>query len=200
MNCADAEILICDDLDGALSPVQKLELERHLAGCEACADMAADVRSAVAFMDRAAEVEPPPQLVTRILFDAPWRQVRPSAASGIRGWFERLLDPVLQPRLAMGMAMTILSVAMLAKFVAPVRQLQPSDLDPVKIWAELEDRAYRAWERSVKFYDNLRFVYQVQTTLREWEQQQDEQKTIAPEADERRLPAKKAPETGNRTP
>ena len=38
----------------------------------------------------------------------------------------------------------------------------------------MEDRAVRTWGRTVKFYDNLKFVYQIQTTLREWQQQDEE--------------------------
>ncbi len=45
----------------------------------------------------------------------------------------------------------------------------------------------RTWARSVKFYDNLKVVYQIQTTLQEW-QQQDEEAPAAPPADEHRLP------------
>ena len=38
---------------------------------------------------------------------------------------EAILSPILQPRYAMGLAMTIVSFAMLAQFVAPVRQHPP---------------------------------------------------------------------------
>ncbi|WP_395621662.1 hypothetical protein, partial [Dokdonella sp.] len=36
--------------------------------------------------------------------------------SGARNWISRLLEPVLQPKFAMGMAMTILSFSMLGRF------------------------------------------------------------------------------------
>ena len=72
MNCAEIEILICDYVDGTLPAAQRAEVERHLADCPACAELARDSAAAVAFMERAADVEPPPELVTRILFDAPW--------------------------------------------------------------------------------------------------------------------------------
>ncbi len=72
MNCADIEILICDYVDGTLDPAQKAELERHLSQCPACAELAQDSAAAVGFIERAADVEPPPELITRILFDAPW--------------------------------------------------------------------------------------------------------------------------------
>jgi len=199
MTCAEMEVLICDYVDGTLGPDARTTVEQHLAGCRNCAEMARDAAAAVNFMERAAVVEPPPELMTRLLFDAPWAHARPSAA-GARNWFRRLLHPVLQPRFAMGMAMTILSFAMLARFVAPSRQLRASDLAPAKVWASLEDRAYRSWERSVKFYESIKFVYQIQTKLRDWQQQQEEEQRPADtgkagrDADEHRLPAKSSQE------
>ena len=199
MNCADIEILICDYVDGTLPADRKAELERHLAQCQACAGLARDSAAAVAFMERAAEVEPPPELITRILFDAPWSKGK-AKPKGVRGWLRGILSPVLQPKIVMGVAMTILSLSILAQFVAPVRQLRPSDLEPAKVWAALDDRAHRAWARTVKYYDNLKVVYQIQTMLREWQQQQDEEQQPASaeqtpdrKTDERKLPVKPGP-------
>jgi hypothetical protein len=199
MNCADIEILICDYQDGTLTAERKSAVERHLAQCPVCAELARDCAAAVAFMERAADVEPPPELITRLLFDAPWSRDR-TKPKGARSWIAGILSPILQPRFAMGMAMTILSLSLLARFVAPVRQLQMSDLEPTKVWAGLEDRVDRAWGRTVKFYDNLKFVYQIQTTLREWQQQGEDTQSApvqeAPErkTDEHKLPVKATPD------
>jgi anti-sigma factor RsiW len=193
MNCAEIEILICDYVDGTLSPADKAAVERHLATCDACAELARDSASAVAFMERAAEVEPPPELITRILFDAPWSKGK--QRSKPREWAVALLSPILQPKFAMGMAMTILSISMLARFVMPVRQLRPADLRPTEVWAGIEDRAVRTWARTVKFYENLKFVYQIQTTLKEWQQQSDDQKPAAGKPDDRKLPVKPPAQT-----
>jgi hypothetical protein len=104
----------------------------------------------------------------------------------------------------MGMAMTILSISMLARFVAPVRQPKIEDLRPSKVWAGLEDRAVRAWARTVKYYENLKFVYQIQTTLREWQQQDEEQRPAAKNSerniDEHKLPVHPAPAAGATSP
>jgi hypothetical protein len=69
--------------------------------------------------------------------------------------------------------------------------LTPSDLSPSRIWAGLEDRAYAAWTHTLKVYDNLRFVYEVETTIREWQQQQNEEQRNDPnrKPDERKQPA-----------
>ena len=83
MNCADAEILICDYVDGTL-PAERAELERHLDECPACAELARDSAAAVAFIERAAEIEPPVELVNRILFQAPWTR-RKSKVRAVAG-------------------------------------------------------------------------------------------------------------------
>ena len=126
-------------------------------------------------MERAAVVEAPPELVTRILYEI---TAGPSHAvikpSWARRLFGRWLESILQPRFAMGMAMTVLSFAMLGRFSGiQVRQLRPSDLDPVKVWMAAEDRVYRRWERGVKYYENLAVVFEIQTRMREWEEESE---------------------------
>jgi anti-sigma factor RsiW len=185
MNCADLEILLCDYVDGTLHGEQKSAVERHLADCAACAGMAKDAASALAFMERAADVEPPAELVTRILFELPVarRAEQSVSRSAWRRFRAKWLEPVLQPRFAMGMAMTVLSFAMLGRFAGvEVRQLKPSDLNPVTIWVAVEDRALRTWERGVKYYDSLRVVYEIQTRLREWGDQADADRASKTEA------------------
>jgi hypothetical protein len=184
MNCAEAEILICDY--ATLGSAERFALERHLGECPACAELARDSAEALAFVERAAEVEAPPELVTRILFDAPWKQRRPSR---LPRWLTDLRDGFLQPRFAMSMMLTILSLTMLARFVVPVRQLHKEDLQPSQVWSGIEDRAVRTWARTVKFYENLKVVYQIQTTIEEW-QQQSAETAPAPKPDEHRLPVK----------
>jgi len=189
MNCAELEQLICDYVDGTLTAARKAEVERHLETCRACAEVARDSAAAVAFMERAADVEPPPELITRILFDAPWTRKAPAKA---RGWLSKLVAPIMQPRFVMSMAMTILSFSILSKFV-PMQQLKAADLRPSEVWASLDDRAHRAWARSVKYYDNLKVVYQIQTLLRDWQQQAEDQKAAKPsepKTDDRKLPVK----------
>jgi len=180
MNCSEFEILLCDYVDDTLRGEQKSAFEHHLETCGACAELARDAGAAVRFMERASAVEPPPELVTKILFELP--QARPAESRGLKGFFAgwsvtKLLGPVLQPRFAMGMAMTILSFSMLAQVAGiSVRQLRPSDLDPIKIAASIDLQLHRGWERAVKYYENLRVVYEIQSRLKEWTEQQEEER------------------------
>jgi anti-sigma factor RsiW len=180
VNCADVEILVADYVDGTLHGEARSALETHLAGCAACAALARDSAEAVAFMERAAEVEAPPELVTRILFEVTAGSsravIRPSWTHRL---FGRWLESVLQPRVAMGMAMTVLSFAMISRF-AHVPQLRPDDLDPVKVWAAAEDRVVRWYNRGVKYYESMRVVYEIQTRLKEWAEEPPAPRTDTP--------------------
>jgi len=206
MTCANFEIALCDYLDGTLAAADRAEVERHLAGCPTCAELESDARAALQFMERAADVEPPPELVTKLFAIAQMPEAKTRVRRGIRGWLERLVQPILQPRLVMGLSLTILFFGMMARCAGiPGKHLSPADLDPARVWAGVEDRVQRGWERSVKFYENLRFVYQIQSRLREWREQQEQDNAVAPAAttDERRLPVNNPParvEPGKATP
>jgi anti-sigma factor RsiW len=169
IDCSNFEILAVDFLDGALDPAARAAFDAHRDACPACAAALIEHRELLDLVERCADVEPPPQLITRIVHETPDRAGRrfskqPGSLLDLAlGWFR----PILQPRFAMGMAMTILSFSMLGKFAAPVKQLKPADLDPVKVWAQVEDRAHRTWERGVKYYESLRLVWEIRAQLRE---------------------------------
>lgn len=178
MTCAELEILLCDYVDGTLRAEERLALEHHLPGCAACTQLAQDVAGVTAFIGRVATVDPPAELMTRILHNAPTgrRTAAEDRAGSSDSWIKRLfggfVQSVLQPRYVMGMAMTILSFSMLARFahIEP-RQLRPADLDPAKVWQTIDDRSHRLWDRSMKYYDNLKLVIEIQSRLKEWTDQ-----------------------------
>lgn len=147
-----------------------------MASCSGCREMFEDVTAATAFLARVPEVEPPDTLITRIAYQAPAGRIR--GAWERQGLLSRLaskwMQPVLQPRLVMGMAMTVLSFAMLERCTGvKVQNIQAADLSPVRIWGGVEDRAVRLKDRVVKSYENLRVVYEIETRLKDLEQQQE---------------------------
>jgi hypothetical protein len=179
MTCAELEILLCDYVDGTLRAEERTALETHLPGCPACKQLAEDVAGVTAFFERVPQADPPPELLTRILHHAPVGRepVTPRlAGEPAPSWAKRLFGGFvqgwLQPRYVMGMAMTILSFSMLARFahIEP-RQLRPSDLDPVKVWQGIDDHSHRVYDRAMKYYDNLRLVIEIQSRLKEWSDQ-----------------------------
>jgi hypothetical protein len=187
MTCAEFEILLCDYVDGTLHAGERTALENHLSECSACKQLSEDVSGVTAFFERVPQVTPPAELLTRILHQAPMgsgaaverlpNEPRPSWGKRL---FGGLMQGWLQPRYVMGMAMTILSFSMLARFahIEP-RQLRPSDLDPVKVWQGIDDHSHRVYDRAMKYYDNLRLVIEIQSRLREWTDQDPSQNGAA---------------------
>jgi hypothetical protein len=82
---------------------------------------------------------------------------------------------VAQPRFVMGAMMTLLFLSMLTRCAGPPKHpLTAADLDPVRLWVSLDDKVERTWVRSVKAYESMRLVYEVQSRVSEWKQKQTE--------------------------
>lgn len=176
LECPDFEVQLSDYLDGALGGEAKQWFEAHAAGCGACRELMEDASRAMDFIERVPAVDVPPDLVTRIVYHAPTGRIRqPFERRSLFGAaFLRWLMPVMQPRFAMGMAMTILSFAMLGRCTGVhITQIKAADLNPMKIWQTTEDRVIRTKDRAVKSYENLRLVYEIRSRINELEQQRD---------------------------
>jgi anti-sigma factor RsiW len=170
--CAEFEILLCDAVDEKLRGDARAMFDAHRASCPACQELAADVLGATAFLERVADVEPPKELLTKILFETAGNPAK--QASPARSWWRSLFGPILQPKLAMGLTMTVLSISMLAQvFGIELRQMKASDLEPARIVAGVEDGVHRGWTRVVKYYENIRVVYEIQSRLKEWADQEE---------------------------
>jgi len=204
MNCADVEILLCDYLDGTLALARRAEFESHLGTCPVCAEFAMDAGAGLAFLEHVPDVQPPQELVTRILHRAPagglfkglegWR-----AAGGFKRWLHRLMEPMRQPRYVYGAMMTILSLSMMTRCAGvPVRDLKAEDLNPQRVWVNLETKIERIYDRSIKTYESMRLVYEVRQELRQWREQQQEQDAAAP-VEIREIPAKQAAPAANQS-
>jgi len=178
MNCAEFEALLADYVDGTLGAAERAAMDAHASSCAHCREFLADVSTAVSFLARAEAVMPPPELITRLAYTAPiGRHREPFEQQGLLSRLAtRWLQPILQPRLVMGMAMTILSFAMLERCTGVrVQHIQAADLNPVRVWGAVEDRAIRTKDRAVKYYENLRWVYEIETQLRALQEQPSEE-------------------------
>jgi len=185
LSCAEFETLLADWIDGALAvPARQAERDvfvRHLESCSACAALLEDASAAVAFMDRAADVEMPPALVSKILqaTNSGWEfKLR---GRGVSGWINRKFAPILRPRFVMGAVLTLVSMTMLTR-CAPNRTLTAADLDPVRLWTSLDDRMHRVWDRTVKSYESMRLVYEVRNQINDWTEQQRQEDEAAADA------------------
>jgi hypothetical protein len=186
LSCAEFETLLADWIDETLAvPARETEraaFVRHLESCTACAALLEDAGSAVAFMERAADVEMPPALVSKILqaTNSGWEfKLR---GRGVSGWINRTFAPILRPRFVMGAMLTLVSATMMLSRCAPARTLTPADLDPVRLWTSLDDRTHRIWDRTVKSYESMRLVYEVKNQINDWAEQQRAEDEAAADA------------------
>ncbi len=187
LSCEQFEILLADAVDGELNAPARAEdraaFEQHKASCAACAEMAADVMGAVSFIGIAADVEPPPVLVAKILHATQEGREFNLRAGGIRGWINRTFAPILQPRLVMGAMMTLMSLTMLTRCAgAPKKILSAADVDPIRIWSSLDDRSHKMWDRAVKSYESMKLVYEIRGQIDDWKQKQADEEAAAAEA------------------
>ncbi len=184
--CNQVEPLLCDYLDGLLSVTEEAELELHVNGCTNCATLIADMRLAMRYAQEAGAVDVPVELISRIL-----DQTTGQAPAGVpawrhrfMGWWDHAVSPVvrsvLEPRFALGMAMTVMSVSMVLSAAGfDVRSLELSDLQPGNLKTNVTRRVALAGANVTKYYENLRVVYEIQTQLQMW--QNDSSDTAAPQ-------------------
>jgi hypothetical protein len=167
-DCQSCETALCDYVDGVLGQELREQVDAHVGSCPACRAYLSDIQDALGALREAEQVEPPPILVNRILFQIPAKE------SGLMGWLGRFFEPLRQPRFVMGAMMTVLSLAMMSRCAGvPTRTLTQSDLDPIKIWSAFDDKVHRTWDRGVMAYESIRLVYEIRNRVHDWRQQEE---------------------------
>ncbi len=187
MQCHEFDGLLSDALDGVLTGGQLEGFQAHARTCAVCGPLFAEVEAGRNWLKDLTEVEPPVSLVTNILahttgVDSQRLRVNVSSSRSLSRslqprvtWLERVQDwaseaiapiwgTVRQPRFAMsfGMAFFSLSVAL------SVLGVKPGDLRTVSLRpAAIRHAYYNTQARVVRYYENIRFVYEVESRVRE---------------------------------
>jgi len=180
MQCAEFDGLLTDALDGVLTGVRLDRFQAHTRSCPACGPLFAEVEAGRNWLKDLTEVEPPAGLVTSILASTSGvdtQRLRVNSASPqprvtvwerAQAWASGAMQPiwetVRQPRFAMsfGMAFFSLSVAL------SVLGVRPADLRQVSLRpAAIRHTYYNSQARVVRYYENIRFVYEVESRVRE---------------------------------
>lgn len=179
-NCTEFEALLNDALDGQLTGTRKESFDAHRRTCAVCGPMFAEVESGRQWLRSLEPVEPPPYLVHNILVATSGVvSTRLAATSGsarstplgerLREWWDSWFTPVSgfvrQPRFVMSFGMVFFSFS-LALNVAGVKAADVSriDLRPAAIRHAYNDAQIKV----VKYYDNIRFVYEIESKVREF--------------------------------
>src|SRR5271165_6170617 len=185
MQCVEFDGLLTDALDGVLTGLQLDRFQAHARTCSACGPLFAEVTAGRNWLKDLTEVEPPVSLVTNIVASTTGidtQRLRVNVTSSLSRslqprvtWLERAQDwasgaiepiwaTVRQPRFAMsfGMAFFSLSVAL------SVLGVKPADLRSISLRpAAIRHTYYNTQARVVRYYENIRFVYEVESRVRE---------------------------------
>ncbi len=181
LECTEFEALLSDALDGdgQLTAARKLNFEAHRRICGVCGPLFADAQAGQQWLRSLEAVEPPAYLVhnilaattgvasTRTLAATPGGRTTP-LSERVREWWDSLITPVAgfvrQPRFVMsfGMIFFSFSLALSAAGVKP-KDVAKVDLRPAALRHAYNDAQIKV----VKYYDNIRFVYEIESKLRE---------------------------------
>jgi len=188
MQCAEFDALLSQAIDGTLAGERLAAFEAHGRECKLCGPLLQEAESGHRWLKSLAEIEPPEELVTNILLRTtgvvPSRERAAATASWmdrVRGWGEAIFSPVIavarQPRFAMsfGMAFFTLSVTL---SLAGVRlsDVRRVDLRP----SAIRHSYYETQGRVVKYYENIRFVYEIESRVRQLKQTTPSEKRPEP--------------------
>ncbi len=185
MQCHEFDLLLSDALDGVLTGAQLEGFHAHARSCSVCGPLFAEVTAGRNWLKDLKEVEPPVSLVPNILASTTGvdsqrlrvnlstsRQPHVTWVERVQDWVSGAIQPVVaqvwatvrQPRFAMsfGMAFFSLSVAL------SVLGVKPADLRSVSLRpAAIRHTYYNTQARVVRYYENIRFVYEVESRVRE---------------------------------
>ena len=171
MGCSEFDLLLTDAMDGQLTGEQLARFEQHKSSCASCAAMFADVQAGFNWLGQVEDVEPPRNLVHNILVatsgvvQTSTVKAQPRMKRSFEARMRELIGPVFAPiftaRFAMSAAMAFFAVT-LSLNVANIK-LSQLDFSPRGI-----TKSYYATEaRAVKYYENIRLVYEIESRVKE---------------------------------
>jgi len=180
--CEQIEEQLSDYVDGLLSEEEGREFSAHVAGCVNCAPLVATVSTLVTRMHALEPVETPLRLVPNIL-DQTLGPRRTETRQGWRGWFA-WLEPMMQPRFAMGVASLVVTFFILIQVTGiRAKNVSAADLNPANLYRTANRHAHLVYARGAKFVNDLRVVYEIQSRLRPEAQPNQAPETPPPPSD-----------------
>jgi len=173
MQCTEFDALLTEAIDGTLSGERRERFEQHQAVCPACNTLFAEVESGLAWLDEIGEVAPPQMLVHNILAAtsgaasaAARPELRTSAWERLWRQAGMVFAPVLTPRFGMSMGMAFFSITL----VLNMAQIRIRDLTP----HNLSHTFYNSENKLMKYYENMRLVYEIESRVRDLRNATDE--------------------------
>jgi len=180
MQCGEFDALLSEALDKVLTGPKAQAFQSHAKTCPVCGPLLAEAEIGKRWLEDLVEVEPPQHLVHNILaattgIDTARLQGKVTVPVGA-SWYDRAaawvgmaVNPVLgvarQPRFAMSFGMAFFSLSLsLSLAGVKISQIRPADFRP----SAIKRNYYETSGKVVKYYENIRFVYEMESRLREF--------------------------------
>jgi len=180
MQCSEFDALLGDALDKVLSGPKAQAFQTHAKTCAVCGPLLAEADAGKRWLEQLVEVEPPAQLVYGILAAtsgidtarlnaAAAPAAKASWMDRMSGWASLAISPVFavarQPRFAMSFGMVFFSLSIsLSLAGVKLSEVRHADLRP----SAIKRNYYETSGKVVKYYENIRFVYEIESRLREF--------------------------------
>jgi len=180
MQCNEFDALLAEALDHALTGAKLESFQAHARACSICGPLLAEAEQGQRWLKQMVEAEPPADLVQNILLATIGIDtVRLHAGVAVQaqaGWLDRMRDwadllvsPVVatvrQPRFAMSFGMAFFSLSIsLSLAGVKLGDVRHVDLRP----SAIKRAYYETSGKVVKYYENIRFVYEIESRVREF--------------------------------
>jgi len=179
--CGQWETLLADALDGLLRPEDESTFSTHMASCANCTTLFEEARQGREWLEFISpEPEVPAGLLDKLLAQTGPGQVAgfgmattagnvvPITPAWQRPGFMARIRRFAEPRLMMTAAMAFFSIALTLNLTGVrLSRIRLSDLKPTSLKMYVERQFTTASTPIVRYYDHLRFVYEVQSRMRE---------------------------------
>ncbi len=177
LQCGQFDALLSDALDGLLTGKRLEAFEAHSHECPACGPLFEDALQGMQWLRKLDEVEPPRNLVHNILAatsaaavtdETPREERLPAREPAWRRILLPILSGAVQPRFVTSFAMAFFSIS-LTLTMAGVRlgDLAHMDWRPGSIRKAAILQYTQVENRVVKYYENMRLVYEIESRVRE---------------------------------
>jgi hypothetical protein len=178
LQCAEFDALLSEALDEKLFGSKLEGFQAHAKVCTVCGPLMADVDAGKHWLKGLEEIEPPDSLIENILVATTGidtfrlrSKARPQSSwlGRIRDWADIVFSPVAamarQPRFAMSFGMAFFSLSIsLSLAGVKLSDIRHVDLRPTAI----KRNYYETSGKVVKYYENIRFVYEIESRVREF--------------------------------
>src|ERR1700733_8810228 len=195
--CEEWEALLVDALDGTLAAEDTAVFTAHGTDCPMCAEMLAQAKQGQEWMRFLQEEPPAPvDLVSKILGRTSGATLPQLAVAGaVQPMAPQISHFAMRrsfrdSRMLMTAAMAFFSIALTLNLIGVrLDSLSMADLKPSTLQMNIARQFYGARKQMVSYYENIRFVYEVESKMRELRQDADSEQKTQPRRDEKQQPS-----------